>query len=383
MAVVDGDVPLRTIPKAELKKVKRRVAALRRLGYEVTTDEEIERGGWTLDGGTAPTAPQRCPSMEQGMCSLVSNERQMDSWDCGIACVHMICNALSAGERQSRYVDIDELKKGLACTSVWTIDLAYLLAEHGVACEYLTRSPTLDESSYSTEAAAGFYADTIETDSARVKRLLAAAGDEGIQVTQRTLSSAEMWNLLREEETLVIALVDARVLYGRPRAEIRPKAPARQGGSMPPRRSKSYPARLSEAAEADEADEREAAAARSSADGSFVGHFVVVAGLDDERGGYLINDPSRDDEKVFVKTEAFEAARRAEGTDEDLLLIPLYQSEPPTRVRRSNAEHEPMIHRVLNNEGVFDEEGEAADEGRRLVPSIVPSTPASSEVCLR
>merc|ERR1712232_1016383 len=37
------------IPKSELKKLKKRVAEMRKGGVEVYTDEELEKEGWTLD----------------------------------------------------------------------------------------------------------------------------------------------------------------------------------------------------------------------------------------------------------------------------------------------------------------------------------------------
>jgi len=37
------------IPKSELKKIKKQVAALRKQGQEVYTDEEVEKAGYTLD----------------------------------------------------------------------------------------------------------------------------------------------------------------------------------------------------------------------------------------------------------------------------------------------------------------------------------------------
>merc|ERR1712166_1666994 len=37
------------IPKAELKEIKKQVAALRKQGQEVYTDEEVEKAGYTID----------------------------------------------------------------------------------------------------------------------------------------------------------------------------------------------------------------------------------------------------------------------------------------------------------------------------------------------
>ena len=55
---------------------------------------------------------------------------------------------------------------------------------------------------------------------------------------------------------------------------------------------------------------------------------MLLLAVDGERGGFLINDPARNDERTFVHADALEAARHAEGTDEDLLLIPIYQDAP-------------------------------------------------------
>ena len=61
---------------------------------------------------------------------------------------------------------------------------------------------------------------------------------------------------------------------------------------------------------------------------------MLVLGLDTDRGGYLINDPARDDERTFIHADALEAARHAKGTDEDLLLIPIYQTDTPVSGER-------------------------------------------------
>ena len=37
------------IPKSELKKIKKRVADMRKAGKEVYTDEEVEKAGYTLE----------------------------------------------------------------------------------------------------------------------------------------------------------------------------------------------------------------------------------------------------------------------------------------------------------------------------------------------
>merc|ERR1712118_285899 len=46
--IVTKDAP-KKIPKSELKKLKKRVAEMRKAGQEVYTDDELEKEGWTLN----------------------------------------------------------------------------------------------------------------------------------------------------------------------------------------------------------------------------------------------------------------------------------------------------------------------------------------------
>lgn len=184
------------------------------------------------------------------------------------------------------------------------------------------------------------------------------------------LSSADLWNLLAEEETLVIALVDARVLYRRARAALEEGGaePAGGGGSSgggssggsfrsrsgsakersgsfrarganSPREERRVPSRgasskdlaaleREEVSREEEAAEAEAVTAQQQRAGEFEGHYVLLVGLDGAREGFVVNDPAREDQRTFVAADALEDARRADGTDEDLLLISVYQPAP-------------------------------------------------------
>lgn len=260
----------KVITKAELRKIKIRVAKLRKQGHDdIWTDDEVEKEGYTLGHGT-PTGLH------------VAKKKQEESWDCGVACVQMALGAL--GHQPST----KDLMSRLASNSVWSIDLAYLLAEYGVECEFLTKVASMDASAYDGNA---FYNESIAADSRRVSRLFAAAADEGVVVQERTLSATELWNLMREEDTMAILLVDAAKVHKRVQAG---------------------------------AEEASAASASTG----FLGHYVLVTGLDDERGGFVVNDPGRDDERTFVHSTSLEVARMADGTDEDVILIPIYQQPP-------------------------------------------------------
>ena len=288
----------RLIPKHELRKIKQRVAKLRKQGHEIYTDDEVEKDGWVL---------QHVNPASSGL--HVEKEKQKESWDCGLACTQMVLGVL--GDAKPSQPSLAQRVDG---NSVWTIDLAYLLREYGVEVQYLTTALEVDESEYSGSA---FYAPSLAKDARRVNRLLRVAASEGVDVEHRSLTAAELWNLMSEEETLVIALVDARTLHKR-------VVPTQRGAKQA-------------------ATSSAAAASSLAADSEFMGHYVLLLGLDDERGGFLINDPARDDERTFIHADALEAARHAKGTDEDLLLIPAYQQAPTPPDPAS----EPMISCIL------------------------------------
>eukprot|EP00966_Prymnesium_polylepis_P227145 5255768-Prymnesium_polylepis.1 len=134
---------LKKIPKSELRKIKQQVAKLRKKGHEIWTDDEVTAAGYTLEE----------PEMECGLGALVSKTKQSKSWDCGLACAEM---ALSALGLETDACSFAALRARLISDSVWTIDLAYLLADYGVRFEYLSSTCDVDETAYSTSI---FYAD--------------------------------------------------------------------------------------------------------------------------------------------------------------------------------------------------------------------------------
>ena len=77
-------------------------------------DEEDEDGG----EGVAPAAADEVPHV-----------RQSHNWDCGVACALMALRALRAQGAEGDLVQ--HMRRMCGTTSVWTIDLAHLLAPPG------------------------------------------------------------------------------------------------------------------------------------------------------------------------------------------------------------------------------------------------------------
>ena len=101
------------IPKHELRKIKQRVAKLRKQGHEdIWTDDEVTSAGWTTEQPMAPVGGLH-----------VGKERQKESWDCGLACASMALGVLGDAPPSAAL-----LRSRIAAPSVWTIDLAYVLS---------------------------------------------------------------------------------------------------------------------------------------------------------------------------------------------------------------------------------------------------------------
>ena len=64
-----------------------------------------------------------------GMAVMVPKARQQETWDCGLTCVHMALRALGMSAEDC---SLEYLRTRLPCSSVWTIDLVYLLSDFGV-----------------------------------------------------------------------------------------------------------------------------------------------------------------------------------------------------------------------------------------------------------
>ena len=109
-----------------------------------------------------------------------------------------------------------------------------------------------------------------------------------MHVELRSFSAAELRDLVRPHDSLVMALVDQRRLY--------------------PARPPSLFARL--------------LGLGGAGSGEYAGHYVLLAGLDAARGEYAVMDPARPDAPVPVPCADVDGARRAWGTDEDLLVVP-------------------------------------------------------------
>jgi len=64
---------------------------------------------------------------ERGLQSDIGHCQQRFDWDCGLACVAMLIDDLDQRKTFLAAVDENKTEMGIQGTSLWTIDLAYLI----------------------------------------------------------------------------------------------------------------------------------------------------------------------------------------------------------------------------------------------------------------
>lgn len=101
----------------------------------------------------------------------VPHINQLHSWDCGLACVLMVLRTLGVKD-----CNMQELGDLCCTTSIWTVDLAYLLKKFSVNFSYFTVTLGANPS-FSVET---FYKEQLPNDLVRVDMLFQKARDAGI-----------------------------------------------------------------------------------------------------------------------------------------------------------------------------------------------------------
>ncbi|KAF5203211.1 Gucd1 [Thalictrum thalictroides] len=207
----------------------------------------------------------------------VPHIRQLHSWDCGLACVLMVLRTLG-----NDGCDLHVLVELCNTTSIWTVDLAYLLQRFSVSFAFFTVTLGANPD-FQMEM---FYKDHLSTDLVRVDRLFQKALAAGIDIQCRSIGGEELSVLILSGNHIAIALVDQYKLSRSWLEEV------------------CVPGLYQE-------------------DTSYTGHFVVICGFDADKGEFDIRDPASSREYARITLNCLEESRKSFGTDEDLLLITL------------------------------------------------------------
>ncbi|XP_042465322.1 guanylyl cyclase 1-like isoform X1 [Zingiber officinale] len=207
----------------------------------------------------------------------VPHMRQRFDWDCGLACVLMVLRTVGLEQ-----FDIRDLEKICDTTSIWTVDLAYLLHKFSVKFSFLTVTLGANPE-YSAES---YYREQLQDDIERVNGLFEKALEAGINIQCRSISAKDISLLILTGQCVAVALVN--------------KIKLSQYWTK---------------------DAQDADCYMSNSD--YMGHYVVICGFDRGSGEFEIRDPASPRKHEKLSIECLDEARKSFGTDEDILLISL------------------------------------------------------------
>ncbi|XP_042510281.1 guanylyl cyclase 1-like [Macadamia integrifolia] len=211
----------------------------------------------------------------------VPHVSQLHSWDCGLACVSMALRTL-----EIEHGDLHTLGKLCHTTSIWTVDLAYILQKFSVSFCFFTITLGANPN-FSVET---FYKEQLTNDLVRVDRLFQQALEAGISIQRRSISGEEISFLVLSGKYIVIALVDQYKLDQASLEDVRDSGFC--GG-----------------------------------DSGYIGHYIVVCGYDADRDEFEIRDPASSRKSTWISLQCLDEAHKSFGTDEDLILISLEKHE--------------------------------------------------------
>ncbi|KAI4306771.1 hypothetical protein L6164_030020 [Bauhinia variegata] len=211
----------------------------------------------------------------------VPHINQLYTWDCGLACVLMVLKTIGVND-----CNIQTLVDLCCTTSIWTVDLAYLLQRFSVSFSYFTVTFGANPN-YCVES---FYKEQLPNDLVRVDTLFQKAMEAGINIQCRSIGGEEIAILILSGKYIAIALVDHNKLSHAWQEEVH--APGVFSNNF-----------------------------------GYTGHYVLICGYDAGADMFEIRDPASSKEHKRIFSKSLEEARKAFGTDEDLLLISLDKSK--------------------------------------------------------
>ena len=274
---------------------------------------------------------------------------QSYDWDCGFACAEMVLRALGMPSHQCSLDRLRQLLPSTSVTSIWTVDLAYVLNKCGARFRFLTTTVSVDPTAYEAEP---FYKPTLDSDAKRVNDLFARAKSEKIAIEHRSLSDSELIQLLKPKgDKSSSSSASSSSMTQSPSSSPPSSAstsPRSTMSALSPSRFGYAPGSASSAASSPAKPQPPAHIVVALCDRrylyptgvvenvlnyclapGYVGHYIVLVGYDAVSDSFKLLDPARPStEPLLVPSATLNTARTSHGTDEDLIVIPLSQPQP-------------------------------------------------------
>ncbi|KAJ2794508.1 hypothetical protein H4S07_006737, partial [Coemansia furcata] len=261
--------------------------------------------------------PHRLPDLERlSRLHPVSKILQQDSWDCGLACVCMVLRAFGYTT-----CTIAQLTRHANTSSVWTIDLVYLLHQF-LQADFTYYTKCLGVNPDHTQH--DFY-QGLDDDEARVMRLFACARrDPALHIVEIVIPLIDLQRFLVHRQYVAILLVDATLLkcIACERALLAAQRPAHHRHG----RSKSVGifgfGRAPSAPVPSGGMFAWFSRRRQMSDG-FLGHYILLIAYVPSLDMFLYRDPGIPEEYCLATAATINAARNRPGTDADCIILKL------------------------------------------------------------
>lgn len=217
----------------------------------------------------------------------VPHVEQCYTWDCGLACLSMALKYLGIPASEIYTKDLDAQQCG---ESVWTIDLAYIAARYAIP----HRLCTITLGAHPDHATKSFYSK-FSKDEKRVNELFHDALAHGTHVEECSVKIEDITDHIHSGN-VVIVLLDWRYLeciwcrHDVTRCCLCCLELAGHSG--------------------------------------YQGHFVVACGYDKTNRYIFYKNPNKTESLCCCRFEAFDKARKASGTDEDILFLYKKERQP-------------------------------------------------------
>ncbi|XP_058836763.1 protein GUCD1 [Topomyia yanbarensis] len=206
--------------------------------------------------------------------------RQRFDWDCGLSCIFML---LGRSERRQFLNDFKDIcRSGGFGESTWTIDLCYLLKDFGIKHKYLTTTFGANPSHLGKE-----YYKCFNEDEIRVNEKFRNANFRGISIETISVPYDYLIQHLGCHGNIIL-LTSASLLYcdlckvNKLSMELRSCLGLKS---------------------------------------AYMGHYIILCGYDQRIQKFMYRNPAFKDKVCFMSFDAMDRARKANGTDEDIILI--------------------------------------------------------------
>ena len=188
--------------------------------------------------------------------------KQLSIADCGPTALRMVLSYYRKNPSIKSIKEKCDIKKD---KGISTIQIAIAAANFGYKASFYTTSLGFKKDNMKLE----FYKKYADSNLIKgSNRLIKSAKDKGVELNERSLSLREIKSLVNKN-SLIIILLDWSVVF----------------------RKKNY-----------------------------LGHFVPIVGYDD-KGIYVHNQGANAKKFLYINYTTFNKARKAKGTDEDILVI--------------------------------------------------------------